>query len=153
LGSLNIVHQLDTRPQCLDAPELQLSFSSSGLTVVACASTQYSVGVDIEMQRSIENVAPLAQRFFTADEASFIEKLPNADQNIAFLKHWTAKEAGLKAIGKGIVSGLNSFILKPHKSSYYIDMIAKCDFDRSWQLDYINISPQHIVAIVHNSEK
>jgi phosphopantetheine--protein transferase-like protein len=150
LSELTIEHQLDMAPQCLDAPSLRLSFSSSGPTALACASRQHSIGIDIEKQRVIENAVALANRFFTRFEAAGIAAMPIATQSIAFLEHWTAKEAGLKAIGKGIVSGLNSFVLKRQKNNYDIDFIEQFKTTLSWKLDHIALLPDHIVAVVHN---
>ena len=153
LSELSIEHQLDTQPRCLDAPDLRLSFSSSGFTAVACASSQFTVGVDIEKQRTIVNLAALTERFFSLFEAQSIAALPVCDQNVAFLKHWTAKEAGLKAIGKGIVSGLNSFVLKSQNNIYNIDFVNEFKNSTTWRVNYLNFVPDHIVAVVHNLEK
>jgi phosphopantetheinyl transferase len=153
LESLTIEHQLDTQPRCWDLPTLRLSFSSSGQTALACASTQNDVGADIETVRDIENVVKLAQRFFTSEEAATIEAMPANDQKIAFLKHWTAKEAGLKALGKGIVFGLNSFTIKPQTAGYLIENKLEKDLSRPWFLHHLTILPNCIVAVVHNLEK
>jgi 4'-phosphopantetheinyl transferase len=152
-SELALEHRLDTQPRCLDAPNVRLSFSSSGTTALACASKMHTVGIDIEKRRPIQSVAALALRFFTPNEAAFIAALPLVDQELAFLKHWTAKEAGLKAIGKGIVSGLNSFVLEPKGSTYSIDVIDEFKTKTPWILNYVNSVPDYIVAVVHNLEK
>jgi 4'-phosphopantetheinyl transferase len=153
LESLRIDHQLDTQPRCLELPSMRLSFSSSGRTVLACASTQNEVGADIESVRDIKNVVKLAQRFFTPEEAATIEAMPRNAQNIAFLKYWTAKEAGLKAIGKGIVFGLNSFTIQPQDGEYLIENALEKGFAMPWKLHHLPILPHFIVAVVHNFEK
>jgi phosphopantetheine--protein transferase-like protein len=150
LSELAIEHQLDKAPRCLDAPDLRLSFSSSGSTAIACASRQHTVGIDIEKLRDIKNVVALAGRFFTSDEAAAIAALPSTAQSIAFLEHWTAKEAGLKAIGKGIVSGLNSFVLKRQDDDYDIEFIDLFETNVSWKLEYIPLVSHHIVAVIHS---
>jgi 4'-phosphopantetheinyl transferase len=151
LSELVIEHQLDRPPRCLDAPDLRLSFSSSGPTALACASFQHNVGIDVEKLRNIENVVALARRFFTPQEAASIAALPVAAQSIAFLEHWTAKEAGLKAIGKGIVSGLNSYVLKRQENDYYVDFIGPFETNEHWKLEHIPLLPHHIVAVIHSS--
>lgn len=150
ISELAIEHHLDTAPRCLDAPDLRLSFSSSGPTALACASRQHSVGIDIEKLRSIENVTALASRFFTPEEAAAIAGLPAPAQSFAFLEHWTAKEAGLKAIGKGIVSGLNSFVMRRHDANYNIDFTGKFETTARWHLEYVALLPNHLVAVVHS---
>jgi phosphopantetheinyl transferase len=151
--TLNIVHQLDTQPKCLDAPQLNLSFSSSGATFVAGCSTLHALGVDVEKRRHIENIEALAQRFFTPEEAELITTMHGDEQNDGFLKHWTTKEAGLKSIGKGIVSGLNSFVLKLSDQGYLIQNVPEFENTVGWRVDFLDFLPQHIVAVVHNFKK
>jgi phosphopantetheine--protein transferase-like protein len=150
LPDLRVEHNLDTQPFCPDASGYHLSFSSSGSTALACAALNHRVGIDIEKVRAIENALELANRFFTAGEAASLSKSAGLEQNLCFLQLWTAKEAGLKAIGKGIVSGLNSFVVTPSNHSYGIEMIRKSGTDRPWTLHYLDLVPSHIVAVVHS---
>ncbi len=149
LPNLRIEHRIDTQPCCLDAPLYGLSFSSSGQTALACASSTNHVGIDVERIRTIENVSQLAHRFFTADEAGSISKYAADEQSLQFLHHWTAKEAGLKAIGKGIIDGLNSFVVAHNSTSYNIEMTHDSTASDPWSLQYLEFLPAHIVAIVH----
>ena len=153
LSSLQIKRQLDHQPMCVDSPVLQMSFSSSGFMAVACASVSREVGIDIERKRDIENVGTLARRFFTPGEADAILALPLADQNLGFLRLWTAKEAGLKAIGRGIKSGLNSFILSHKGYSYSSEIIDEFNMETPWSCLHLGLIPEHIVAVVHSPEK
>jgi 4'-phosphopantetheinyl transferase len=151
LSDLVIEHHVDTQPKCGDAPDLRISFSSSGQTALACAAVHHQIGIDIEKLRSIDNVDALAERFFDGKEALYIASLPPHEQVLAFLQHWSAKEAGLKAIGKGIVSGLNSFTLERNNQSYSIDIVDKFSTSAPWNLQFMDFLPDHIVAVVHNS--
>ena len=153
LRDLVIEHQLDTQPKCLNDPNLHLSFSSSGATALACATRLHRVGIDLEKCRLVENVTALAKRFFTIKEASTIAAMPVADQNLAFLKYWTAKEAGLKAIGKGIVSGLNSFVINIKDNDYIIENVSEIEKDMTWSVRFGDFLQHHVVAVVHSSLK
>ena len=152
LPDLRIEHRVDTQPFCPDAPLYRLSFSSSGSTASACASLNYHVGIDVEKIRPIENVSQLAQRFFTPEEAASITKCARNEQETHFLHLWTAKEAGLKAIGKGIVSGLNNFVVTHINNIYAIEMVDKFQGPSPWTLRYLELLPQHIVAVVHRPD-
>lgn len=152
LPDLRIEHHVDTQPLCLDAPLYKLSFSSSGSTALACASANHLVGIDVEKVRVIGNVSQLAQRFFTADEATSISKCARDKQDLHFLHLWTAKEAGLKATGKGIVSGLNSFVVKRVNNSYAIETVVQIAGSGPWTLQYFNVLPLHVVAVVHKPD-
>ena len=145
---LRLEHQLDTKPVCLDFPSLRLSFSTSGNTAVACACETHDVGVDVERIRAIENADQLARRFFSPEEADVIADMPLDEQSHHFLLHWTAKEAGLKAIGQGIVSGVNAFCLqrKPPYTTYSV--VGPTVIDASWTLQNFDILPNHIIALI-----
>lgn len=144
---LALIHRRDTRPQCADAPGLNLSFSSSGTTAIACASAQYPVGIDIERLRKVENAPSLARRYFNPEEAEALENLPNSQQSLGFLHYWTAKEAGLKAIGKGIVFGLNTFSIKD-RGNLSFDIQGPQNFPQDFNLAYLDIKPKHLIALV-----
>jgi phosphopantetheinyl transferase len=152
-GALDIEHRLDTQPRCLQAPDLRLSFSASGFTAVACASLTRHVGIDVERVREIENVETLSRRFFTPAEADMITALPLADQNLEFLRIWTTKEAGLKAIGRGIVSGLNSLIVSSDGCTYHSDIVHEFNMTAPWNCHHLAFIPQHVVTVVHSPEK
>jgi phosphopantetheinyl transferase len=149
LRDLKIQHTLDSPPKSLDAPSVQLSFSSAGPTVVAAAASQYAIGIDVEKLRTVVDPVGLSARFFTPHEAETIALLSKDAQNLAFLHYWTAKEAGLKAIGKGIVSGLNSFVVDFDDKNYVIDFASESETIRPWTLHYLDFLPHHIVAFVH----
>lgn len=148
---LAMQHKLDTRPYCADFPTLQISFSTSGATALACASTTHVVGIDVERVRPIENVSQLAERFFSSEEAAAIAALPGDQQNQHFLLHWTAKEAGLKAIGKGIVSGLNAFSLMREGHNLPYKIIGPAEKGEGWSLQHIEMLPLHIIAVVQKN--
>jgi 4'-phosphopantetheinyl transferase len=144
---LDLIHRRDSQPRCSNAPDLNLSFSSSGTTAIACASTHYSIGIDIERFRTVENVIALAKRYFTPEEAADLAKMRQSEQNRAFLHYWTAKEAGLKAIGKGVVFGLNTFKLTENGENSY-EIHGPQNNSLNWNLQYLEIIPRHIVALV-----
>jgi phosphopantetheinyl transferase len=151
LSDLEIDHNLDCPPKSPNAPALKLSFSSTGATVLACAGFHCEVGIDVERQRSVDNPVGLATRFFTLSEAETIAKLSNDQQQLAFLQYWTAKEAGLKAIGKGIVSGLNSFVLSPGDNGYVVEFKHNSDSFGAWTLNHLDFLQGHVVAFMHRS--
>jgi phosphopantetheine--protein transferase-like protein len=147
-GRLALKHQRDSQPTCLDAPGLHLSFSSSGTTAIACASTSNALGIDIERMRVITNTVALAKRFFSTQEAEALAAMPVEEQNIHFLHHWTAKEAALKAIGKGIVYGLNTFSVERVGNTLAYDICGPNEEKAAFRLQYLQFMPQHVIALV-----
>lgn len=79
-----------------------------------CAVSDKPIGVDIQYCRECD--MKMAKRFFTAEEADFINNSKN--KNSAFFEIWTKKESFLKAIGKGITMPLNCFSVLSDKIEY-----------------------------------
>jgi 4'-phosphopantetheinyl transferase len=78
---------------------LEFNLSHSGDLVIYAVSDR-PVGIDIERVRSMD-LSGIVQRFFAASEFAAWQKLPIAEQEEAFFRIWTIKEAYLKAIGTG----------------------------------------------------
>jgi 4'-phosphopantetheinyl transferase len=144
LSEVPITHIRDAAPHCTAAPNLSLSFSSSGSLAVAASSKNFKIGVDIESLRTIPNSLALAQRFFSHQEIAHLKKLSPESCEATFLKLWTIKEACLKAAGKGIVYGPEKFIVG---SDYQVDPPQEFGTRKNWTLNFPNISPNHLATI------
>ena len=88
------------KPICLGGPAI--SIAHSGNLIVCAATDRSEIGVDIEMPRKRINVDGIANRYFAADEASWLATQPED----RFYMLWVLKEAWLKAKGVGIAGGL-----------------------------------------------
>lgn len=78
--------------------------------LIACAVTRVAeVGVDAEDITRRVDEGPLAERFFSPEEAAVIAGLVGAERRRKFFEYWVVKEAYLKAIGEGIAYGLNLY--------------------------------------------
>jgi 4'-phosphopantetheinyl transferase len=87
---------------------IEFNASHSGDLVAVAFSRETAVGVDVERRRQLTDAIALARRYFSAEEVAIIEKA--AEPVDAFFAIWTAKEAIVKASGKGIAtSDLNGF--------------------------------------------
>jgi 4'-phosphopantetheinyl transferase len=75
---------------------------SAGLALIAMSTSE--VGVDVEQVKPRKDLPGVARRVFTAAERAEVE----AGGDVAFYRHWVAKEAFVKATGRGI-SSLKSF--------------------------------------------
>jgi 4'-phosphopantetheinyl transferase len=64
-------------------------------------------GIDLERLRPHPKAVPIARRYFSPDETAALEALPENQRDRAFLELWTAKEAVLKAVGRGLAFGLH----------------------------------------------
>jgi 4'-phosphopantetheinyl transferase len=86
-----------------------VSWSHSGEGLLIALGDKVDVGVDLERARPRPRALELAERFFHSTEHDWLRGLPEPDRNEAFLRLWCAKEAVLKAHGRGIAYGLDKF--------------------------------------------
>nr|WP_242039720.1 4'-phosphopantetheinyl transferase HetI [Anabaena sphaerica] len=93
-------------------PLLAAKFANSGLffnlshsqDLGLCGiSYQRLIGVDLEYIRPMSDLENLAKRFFLTSEYEVIKLLSPQQQEQAFFRYWTCKEAYLKATGDGLV--------------------------------------------------
>ena len=86
-----------------------VSWSHSGEGLLVALGEGVDLGVDLERARLRPRALELAERFFHAYEHRWLRDLPEPERNEAFLRLWCAKEAVVKAHGRGIAFGLDKF--------------------------------------------
>ena len=92
----------DGKPECEGGPAISLSHS--GELAICAVAEQGAVGIDVETRHPRSELAAVAERYFTAAEARWVE----ADPEARFRMLWVLKEAYLKAFGSGLAGGLAS---------------------------------------------
>jgi 4'-phosphopantetheinyl transferase len=94
----------------------QVSYSvSHSEEIVMVAFTRLpAIGADVEKIRPLTDYRELAAFFFAKEECEAI--MGQGDLG-CFYKYWTAKEAFVKALGKGLHMDLKSFVIKGNFSS------------------------------------
>ncbi|WP_329741953.1 4'-phosphopantetheinyl transferase family protein [Dyella sp. A6] len=86
---------------------LYFNWSHSGDRAVVAVARGIRPGIDLERLRPRRRSLDLAHRFFSTAEALALARLAPALLDPAFLALWTAKEAVLKATGRGLAFGLD----------------------------------------------
>lgn len=98
----------------LVSPPRDLGFNLShtrGMAAVAVAEAR-EVGVDVEALAQARDVLRVADRFFAPEEAAAIRAATGEEaRNNLFFSIWTLKEAVVKAEGRGLSRGLDSFVV------------------------------------------
>lgn len=83
------------------------NWSHSGDVLLVALGRGVRVGVDVELPRPRPRALELARRWFHPREAGALAALDGAAREAAFLRLWCAKEAVLKAHGRGLAFGLD----------------------------------------------
>ena len=81
---------------------LQFSMSHSHLLGLYVVARDRRIGVDMERVRRGKAYSRLANRYFGAAEIAQLDATPAHLREPVFLRHWTRKEAYVKAIGDGL---------------------------------------------------
>lgn len=92
----------------LDHPALHISLSH-GPGRVAALVADAPCGVDIEGDRDNDGLL-LARRHFAASEIAWLESLPERARQDGFLRLWTLKEAGVKALHQGLAGNMGRLV-------------------------------------------
>ena len=85
-------------------------WSHSGEALLLALGESIELGVDIEQVRPRPRARELAQRFFHRDEVDWLAAQEGRAMEFSFVRLWCAKEAVLKAHGKGLSFGLEKLV-------------------------------------------
>ena len=125
---------------------LDFNWSHSGEHALIAVARGISPGIDIERRRPQPRALPIARRFFGNDEAEALAALPEEARDAAFLEIWTAKEAILKAHGRGIGYGLQRLRILSTGTQLRLLRFDDDDVD-AWQLQRLAIAPGLVGAL------
>ena len=85
---------------------LQFNWSHSGAFALLALARDVTPGADIEQPREGVKILDIAQRFFAPAEAQALADCADGEREAMFYRLWCAKEAVLKALGRGLAFGL-----------------------------------------------
>lgn len=90
------------------AGQLDFNWSHSGeKAVLAIARNLPRLGVDVQYVEERRSYMQVARRYFGADEYACLAAMPEHARAAGFVRLWTAKEAFVKANGRGLAYGLD----------------------------------------------
>jgi 4'-phosphopantetheinyl transferase len=81
---------------------VHFNLSHSGGWIVVAFARSFAVGIDVEVLRETPVSADLMTYVMSDNEARMVHNLPEDQQNAAFFKCWTSKEAFVKGVGIGL---------------------------------------------------
>lgn len=105
--TITIIHDASGRPSLAGHDDLCLSYANrNGLVIVALAAQ--SVGADVEQ---VEPLSDLPWNVLHPQEQAMLRARTGMQRLALFYRLWTAKEACLKANGRGLLTEPSSFVL------------------------------------------
>ena len=113
-ASLALVRDVHGRPRFSPPRAQDVSWSHSGEHLLVALGEGVQIGADLERLRPRPRALELARRFFDPVETAWLEQLPEAVREDSFVRIWCAKEAILKAHGRGIAFGLHRLRIGEH---------------------------------------
>lgn len=148
-GMLALARDVHGRPRLGEgAAGHDASWSHSGDGLLVALGSGVRVGADLERLRPRPRALELAARFFHPDESAWLHAQPDAVRDLGFVRLWCAKEAVLKAHGRGIAFGLHRFRVEVRD-----DTVTLADADpalgetRGWTLHEFEPAPGYRAAL------
>ncbi|MCD9032783.1 4'-phosphopantetheinyl transferase superfamily protein [Luteimonas sp. Y-2-2-4F] len=137
------------RPRLPAEAGADASWSHSGGGLLMALGRGVRVGCDLEWQRPRPRALELAQRFFHPNEAAWLAAMPDAAlRDRVFVRLWCAKEAVLKAHGRGLAFGLHRLEFAERG-----DALALVDCDpalgraQDWRLHAFAPAPYYLATL------
>ena len=130
------------KPCLKGAHALRFNWSHSGDRAVVALAHDVDLGVDIEQAREGVHVLELAQRFFAPAEANALAACDEAERDRLFLRLWCAKEAVLKALGRGLAFGLERVEFALSAEGWRpVRFEAEAGAAADWQIAALRLAP------------
>lgn len=126
--------------------DIGVSASHAGDWLLVAAARGLQPGVDIERIAPRPNALAIAHRYFTADEAGWLAGLPGPQRELAFYRLWVAREAVLKAIGRGLAFGLDRLRIDPDPRAPSLRWLDGDDAS-AWVLHWLDVPEGYLGAV------
>ena len=137
-----------------DNSKLQFNISHSDEVAVFAFSRYNEIGIDIEKIKDIQDMDGVINICFTDYEKNWYKARRDSNAEL-FYKVWTAKEAFIKAIGRGFSYNPKNIELtyKSDKQLLISRVISNEFAERNYTIKLIEIQPGYVVSVVYDGEK
>ncbi len=149
-SELRFTYNLYGKPALVEAGTLRFNLAHSHGLAVCAVTRGREVGIDVERIRSQVSSDGIAERHFSARELATLRSLPAEQREEAFFHCWTRKEAYLKATGRGLSVGLDTFdvTVAPDEAAQLLEVRGQPEEAERWSLRRLDVPPGYVAAIV-----
>jgi 4'-phosphopantetheinyl transferase len=128
------------------AAAIDFNWSHSSDRALIAIGRDVSLGIDVERLRERPRALEIAERYFSPDETHMLRAQPIENRSAAFLELWTAKEAVLKALGRGIAFGLHRLSIAIECGCFGIRQLEGENLD-AWHLHRLSVDESSVAAL------
>lgn len=132
------------KPALKGYPSYHFNCSHSYPFVLIGFSQGYPIGVDIEHVNELEGKIEIAQSFFTQEEYNCYKEAGSENPS-TFFHFWTAKEAVIKALGKGLWEASQVPLVLFKNGKFFLQPINSTHF-QPWSLQFLSLSQQSVAC-------
>lgn len=127
---------------------------SHGLALFAIARDR-TLGVDLELVRTLDDMDSIAKRFFSEEEYAVYRTLSSDEKSLGFFNCWTRKEAYIKAIGEGLSHSLTDFVvsIRPGQPAKLLHTQNHSKPPQDWSMTTLTPAFSYVGAIVVEGQK
>ena len=129
------------KPHLPAGHDIEFNLSHSGGVALLAFSVNQAIGVDLEVINPTIEIAKLAQRFFSKNEADTLLKQPEEKQARLFFNCWTRKEAFIKGHGEGLSLALDQFEVSLLDSEVPKLKATRWDMDEAKEWELYSLKP------------
>lgn len=152
-ANLQIHSTPDGKPY-LEKSEIRFNLSHSGDILLCGLSYKSEIGIDIQQIYAITNLETIIKNYFSENERKYLDSQPVDQLNNHFFAIWTAKEAYLKAIGKGFQKSPTKISTLPDESlqNFLLDHPHSDQKSQEWTISSIEVYQGYKAAIAVNGK-
>lgn len=146
-ADIEFVYAEHGKPSIKDETDLHFNLSHSQEMAVFAFSLRRELGVDIEHMRVKMDLPGLIRHVASIGEQTELKGLPEFDQQEAFYRLWTRKEAFIKAVGRGLGMGLRSIHIGTAPSTVPMSVTYKNKPVVQWYITDVDAPPNYKLAV------
>jgi 4'-phosphopantetheinyl transferase len=150
-GNIEFHYGAKGKPALDSAIEIGFNTTHSGDLAAFAFTGGCPIGIDLEHIHPLSEMQNIAVRFFCREEAAELAALPAEEQQAAFFRCWTRKEAYIKAIGDGLSAPLNNFrvTLRRGEPAQFIHIAHDIAAAKAWSLHDLGLTVGYAGALAY----
>lgn len=150
-GELRLASHANGKPflDALHLPPIHFSLSHTEGLALFAFGTQCALGIDVEAVADLPDCDALAALALSDREFFEFRALPTGMRPQAFLRYWTAKEACLKALGRGLSLDPRRVELNTPSRPVGVASVTEDDQDgrTEWQFRIFEPAPRFVASV------